>query len=174
MLRQNYRSVHMLDQYVNAEPPYFHGCQDDFPRGRESEVGSMLGNLKLLGTCLLVTVLGCGYAVAQSSENRADEDKLIGHWRQGGASLVIEVKRQNNQLNAIIVREDWNPSLVGQALFQDLKYNPKSKKWTGLLLSTEREEPVAVTIKMKRSGVEFSSSSKSRQHRKVKWKETQP
>ena len=134
----------------------------------------MLIRSKLLRVCLVAAVLGCGSAVAQSDEQNSDEDNLIGFWRQSGASLMIQVERENDALTGVIVKEDWNPSLIGQVLFKDLQYNPKSKKWTGQLLSNEREEPLNVTIRMKRSGTEFTSRSKSRQHKNIKWKKTEP
>lgn len=109
-----------------------------------------------------------GLAVAQ-----ADGEELIGLWRQDLQSLIIEVTEQEGSdglLEATIIKEDWNPGLVGTIMFKDLSYDEKSKKWSGLGFTTIDEEMQPVDITIKRRGMQLLTRMKVGLRKKVKWK----
>lgn len=99
---------------------------------------------------------------------------LLGFWRQDGQSLIIEVVDVDGVFEATIVKDDWNPGMVGLDMFKELQYNAESKKWegTGLLVDTNEQQPV--TLKMKRSKQEFVSRMTAKPRKKIKWKRTDP
>ena len=121
--------------------------------------------------CIIVVIAGAiytGLAVAQT-----DGEDLKGLWRQDLQSLIIEVKEQESSdglLEAIVIKEDWNPGLVGTIMFKDLSYDEKSKKWSGLGFTAIDAEMQPVDIKIKRRGTQLLTRMKVGPHKKVKWK----
>ena len=80
-------------------------------------------------------------------------DQLSGYWRQKEASVYIQVVNSGGSYEAEIVRNDWEPGLVGTKLFHNVvAERDKKNSWAGNTPISGSSQLGTTTLKMNRSG----------------------
>lgn len=122
---------------------------------------------------LLIKLLLAACVFSVSTLTVAQEvSPILGYWKQNGSSVYIHVTEENGVINAEMIRNDWNPGMVGQVVFQELTASKKNK-WEGNALLTNSSELGVVQISLRR-GEELTTRVKPGTSKRIKWDRTDP
>lgn len=100
------------------------------------------------------------------------ESPLLGYWKQKGDSVYIHITKEDGVINAEMIRNDWNPGMVGKMVFQELTA-AKKNKWEGSAVVSGSSKLGVVKISLKQ-GEELSTRVRPGPSKKVKWGRTGP
>lgn len=130
----------------------------------------MLG--KVTFACFLMLVVGTTVYAQNTGTS------IVGFWQQNNESVYIHINEVDGVLSAEMVRNDWNPVMVGKIIWHNLETDDE-KKWKGDVvvdkdgqaLSVEEIKTVAIT---RRGTDQFSSMEKPGKRKRIKWKRSEP
>jgi len=118
---------------------------------------------------VLFAILGSTQVSAQKVEA-----SIVGFWQQQNDSVYIEITESDGVLLAEMIRNDWNPALVGKTIWTDLK-TEDNKKWVGVVInnkpnstSDSNSKASKITLRLRR-GTQLSSLQKPGKHPRIKW-----
>lgn len=127
----------------------------------------MVRKWSLISMLWLGLIGGDNVAMAQDSA-----DSLAGFWRQKGASIYIEIIDKDGALEAEMVRNDWEPGLVGKFVFKNVVWIKKNK-WKGDGYYPKSSKVGTMSLTLGRTG-DLSSVLKPGRGNKHKWIRTDP
>ncbi|MFW2386777.1 MAG: hypothetical protein ACN4G0_00455 [Polyangiales bacterium] len=99
----------------------------------------------LLGGWLL---LGALPTAAYASDTAAEVPDILGYWQRGEGEAIIEVRRQGEGWQGVIVDGGKRPETVGIVVFRELRYDKTDGAWHGRAYSIKRKREVPIDIKV--------------------------
>jgi len=91
-------------------------------------------------TVALVAALSGAYGLeplAHATGNR--EDAILGYWQRGEREAIVEIRRQADHYQGIVVASEQHPEIIGAEIFKSLKYDHEHRRWRGRVYSIARD-----------------------------------
>lgn len=93
-------------------------------------------------------LLGALPTVAYASDTASKEAGILGYWQRGEGEAIIEVRRQGEGWQGVIVDGGKRPETVGIVVFRELRYDKADGAWHGRAYSIKRKREVPIDIKV--------------------------
>ncbi|MGB5351532.1 MAG: hypothetical protein WBN10_18135 [Polyangiales bacterium] len=85
---------------------------------------------------------------AYASDLPETDAKILGYWQRGEGEAIIEVRRQADLYNGVIVSSERRPETVGIEVFRALRYDKEAAAWRGRAYSIKRKREVPIDIEV--------------------------
>jgi len=96
----------------------------------------------------------------------AQDNSLVGYWKQQGKSVYIKVTSSDEVYQAEVIRDDWSPGLVGSTYFNNVTNSGKQGRWSGDAPIFGSDRVLKATLKITRDD---ELSVKIRRGSKLLW-----
>lgn len=70
----------------------------------------------------------------------AEPKELVGKWYAVGQTASCEVKYENGMMQAYVIDNPADSTMIGVHLFQDLKWNEGKKRWEGFVYDHSKDK----------------------------------
>lgn len=85
---------------------------------------------------------------AYASDTAPKEADIVGYWQRGQGEAIIEVTREADRWQGVIVDGGQRPETVGIVVFRELRYDKADGAWHGRAYSIKRKREVPIDIKV--------------------------
>ena len=86
---------------------------------------------------------------AYASDTAPKEADIVGYWQRGQGEAIIEVRREADRWQGVIVDGGQRPETVGIVVFRELRYDKADGAWHGRAYSIKRKREVPIDIKVR-------------------------
>ena len=93
-------------------------------------------------------ILGGLPTAVYASDLPETDAKILGYWQRGEGEAIIEVRRQADLYNGVIVSSERRPETVGIEVFRELRYDKEAGAWRGRAYSIKRRREVPIDIEV--------------------------
>lgn len=83
---------------------------------------------------------------SMSLSAQGQEDALSGWWENESQPVFVEMKHVDAMTQGTVASNSEKPESVGKQLFRNLKYDTKTKAWTGKIFVLKLGEEKDVTV----------------------------